>query len=154
MRETNGSCIMGNDVRNLLLADFLLSDFADLEGGLLSVDSVRLESSLHVIQDAEVFIGALDAYNVHLTERITGVSAYFAIDLDEAFLVVHNLTGLFTVQGILETLLQEYIKGNTLTKLMGTWRWSSTIDTLQFTEIPLLGSGHSLYDLSLSFIAL
>ena len=82
------------------------------------------------------------------------ISAYFTIDLDEAFLVVHNLAGLFTVQGILETLLQEYIKGNTLAELMGTWGGSSTIDTLQFAEIPLLGSGHSLYDLSLSFIAL
>lgn len=82
MRETKGSCIMGNDVRNLLLADFLLSDFADLEGCLLGVDSVRLESSLHVIQDTEVFIGAFDAYNVHLAERITSISAYFAIDLD------------------------------------------------------------------------
>lgn len=145
---------MGNDVRNLLLADFLLSDFADLEGGLLSIDSMRLESSLNVIQDAEVFIGALDAYNVHLTERITSISAYFSINLDETFLVVHNLAGLFTVQGILKTLLQEYIEGNTLTELMGTGRGSSTINTLQFTEIPLLGSGHSLYDLSLSFIAL
>merc|ERR1719409_897589 len=54
VRESNGSTIMGYDMRNLRFANFLLGDLAEFELSLLGVNSVRLESSLDVIEDSEV----------------------------------------------------------------------------------------------------
>ena len=104
MRETKGSCIMGNDVRNLLLADFLLSDFADLEGGLLSVDSVRLESSLYVIEHSVVLVCLDNGEDVHGTDGILNISSNFIINFESSLLVLGDYFGFATGQGEFEVI--------------------------------------------------
>jgi len=56
MRESEGSSVMSGYVWNLLLANVLLDNSAELETGLLSVNFVRVESSLGVEKDSEELI--------------------------------------------------------------------------------------------------
>ena len=56
MWESEGSSVMGCHVWNLLFANVLLDNSAKLETGLLSVDFVRVESSLGVEKDSEELI--------------------------------------------------------------------------------------------------
>ena len=92
MREPQSSAVVGDDVRDLLLADALLDDLAEFEGGLLVVDLVGLESTFNVIEDSEVLVGFLNCNNVHLSEGESGVSSDFAVNLDQALLVLYDLS--------------------------------------------------------------
>ena len=60
MWESDGSGVVGDNVRDLVLSDELLGDLAKFEAGLVSVDSVWHESSLDVLEDSEVLVGLLD----------------------------------------------------------------------------------------------
>jgi len=152
VRESDGSTVVGSDVRNLLLVDGLADDLAELEASLLSLDSVGLESALHVKEDSEVLVGALDGDNIHGTEREAGVSSDLAVDLDEALLVLDDGSGLSTVKGVLKSLLEENIERDALSELVGTRRRSGTVDTLELAKVPLLGGSDSLDDLSLTLV--
>ena len=154
MGESDGSSVVSNDVRDLLLAEALLYDLQELETGLLLVNLVRNESTLDVIENSEMFIGFFNCNNVHLSERESVVSPDFAVDLDEALLILHDLSGLISAGGVLKSLLEEHVQGNALSELMGSGGWSGSVHTLKLSKVPLLGSSHSLYNLSLSFIAL
>ena len=154
MWEPDGSTVMSNDVRNLLLANFLLGNFAELELSLLGVNSVRLESSLGIEKNSEVFISLFNRNNVHLTKWVSVVSSNLAIDLDETLLVLDDLSSLLSAESVLESLLQKNVDWNALSELVWTWRWSSSVHTLELSKVPLLWSGDSLYNLSLSFVSL
>lgn len=65
---SNGSSVVGNDVRNSLGAELDLSDLAELVGSLLLRDSVDGESSLDVVEDSEVLSRLLDGDGVHESE--------------------------------------------------------------------------------------
>lgn len=152
VRESEGSAVVGSDVRNLLLVDRLASDLAELEAGLVGSDLVGLESALDVVEDSEVLVGSLNRDNVHVAKWVSVVTSDLAINLDETLLVLDNLASLLSVEGILESLLKEHIEWDALPKLVRTRRWSGAIDALQLAKVPLLRSGHSLHDLSLSFV--
>ena len=64
------------------------------------------------------------------------VSSELSIDLDESFLVVSDLSGLVSVEGILESLLEEDVHWDALPKLVWALRWSSGVDSLQLSKIP------------------
>lgn len=154
MGVPDGSSIVSHDVRNLLLANALLHDLAELEAGLLLINLVGHESTLDVIENSEVLVGLFNCNNVHLSEGISGVSSDLSIDLDESLLVLDDLSGLISVEGVLQSLLEQHGQGNALSKLVGTGRGSGSVNSSQLAKVPLLGSSNSLYNLSLSFIAL
>lgn len=152
VREADGSTVVGGDVRNLLLVDGLADDLAELEAGLLSLDSVSLESALDVEEDSEVLVGALDGDDVHGTEREARVSSDLAVDLDEALLVLDDGSSLSSAESVLESLLEEHVERDALSELVGTRRRSGAVDTSQLAEVPLLGGSDSLDDLSLTLV--
>merc|ERR1719326_999854 len=67
MWEPEGSAIMSDDVWDLLLADFLFEDFAQLELGFFLVNPVGKEPSFGVNKHSEIFISLFNSNNVHLT---------------------------------------------------------------------------------------
>lgn len=154
VRISHGSTVVGRDVRDLLLVDGLSDNLAELELGLLLVDLVSLESTFDIKEDSEVLVSSLNGDDVHVTKRESGVSSELTVDLDETFLVLDNLSGLLSVEGVAESLLEENIQGDALSKLVRTGGRSGTVDTLKLTKIPLLGSGNSLHGFSLSFVSL
>ena len=154
MGVSDGSTVVGHDVGDLVLANRLSDHLAELEAGLLLVDLVGLEAAADVVEDSEVLIGFFNSNNVHLAEGVPVVSADLAVNLDEALLVLHNLSGLVSGEGVLESLLEKHAQGDALSQLVGTSRGSGGVDSLKLSEVPLLGSSHSLNDLSLSFVAL
>ena len=154
VRESNGSSIVSNDMWNLRFTDFLLSDLAELEFSFFSVNSVRLESSLNVIEDSEVLIGLFDGDNVQRSEWESRISSDLTIDLDQTFLVLDNLGGFHVRHSVLQSLLEKDVKWDALSSLMWTSRWLGSVNSLKFTKVPLLWSINSLHDFSLSFVAL
>ena len=154
VRESDGPSVVSNDVRNLSLADLLLSDLAELEFSLLCVNSVWLESSLDVIEDSEVFVGLLNGDNVHGSEWESWVSSDLTINLDQTLLILDDLGALLAGHGVLQSLLEEDVERDALSSLVRTSRWLGSIHSLKFTKVPLLWSIHSLHDFSLSFVAL
>merc|ERR1712141_438278 len=50
----DGSAVVGHNIRNFVFAKHLSLDSAKFESSFLSIDSDRLETTLHVVEDAEV----------------------------------------------------------------------------------------------------
>ena len=154
MRESNGPSVVCNNVRNSLLSDLLLNDFAELESGLLLVNLMRLESSLDIIENSEIFISFFNCHNIHLTEWESGISSDLSIDLNKTSLVLDYPSSLVSGKSVLESLLQKHGKWNAFSKLVRTGGWSGSVNSLEFSKIPLMWSSNSFDNLSLSFIAL
>jgi hypothetical protein len=151
--ESNGSAVVGGDVWDLFLADSLGDNLAELESGLLGLDSVGLESSLNIEENSEVLVGLLNGDNVHLTKRVSVVSSDLSVDSDETLLVVDDLSGFISGESILESLLEENVQGDALSESVRTRRRSGSVNSLEFSKIPALGCRHSLDGFSLTFVA-
>ena len=54
--ESNSSSIMSNNKWNFGFSNELIDNFAKFESSLLSFDSVRLESSFHIIKNSKMLI--------------------------------------------------------------------------------------------------
>jgi hypothetical protein len=145
---------MGNNVWYLILSNILFDDLAKFEGGLLSVNSDWLESTLGIEKNSEMFIGFINGKNVHLSKWESVFSSDLAINLDHTLSILADLKRILSVKSVFQSLLKNNVKWNALSELMWTRSWSGTVHTLQFTKIPHLGSGDSFHNFSLSFIAL
>lgn len=154
MRESEGSTVMSGDVWNLLFANVLLDNFAKLETSLLGIDFVRVESSLGVEKNSKELISFFNSNNVHLTEWEPVISSDLSIDLDEAFFLSANLHSFLTSQSIAQSLLKQNVHWDALSKLVWSWRGSSSVHALKLTEIPVLRRSNSFHAFSLTFIAL
>ena len=64
VRVSDGSSVVGNEVRDTLLAELVGLDLQELVRSLFRGDSVDGESTLDVVQQSEVFTGSLDGDDV------------------------------------------------------------------------------------------
>ena len=145
---------MRDDIWDLLLANILLDDLAELEASFLSVNSVWNESSFNIKQHSEELVGFFNCNNVHLAERVPMVSPDSTVHLDEALLLPANLNTFLSRKGIFQSLLQQYAEWYAFAKLVWSCRRSDTVHALELSKIPVLGASHSFHNLSLTFIAL
>ena len=129
MRVTDGSTVVGDDVRNLVLSKFLLGDLAELEACLLGIDAVGLETTLDVVEDTEVLAGFVDGNNILESKRESVVSSNSVVNLDIATLVPADFEGLLAGEGILQSVAEENCERNALTELMGSCRWTGSVTT-------------------------
>lgn len=83
IRVADGAGIVRNEVRDTLLAELDALDLAELVGSLSVGDAVDGETTLGVVDQAEVLVGLLDGDDIHEAGRVGGVSADLAVDLDE-----------------------------------------------------------------------
>jgi hypothetical protein len=141
-------------MRDLLLVDGLSNDLAELELGLSRIDGVSLETTLGIEEDSEVLVSLLDGDDVHVAERVTRISSVLSVNLNETILVLDNLSGLLSVKGVAESLLEENVERDALSELVRTRGRPGGVNSLEFTKIPLLRSGDSLHRFSLSFVSL
>jgi hypothetical protein len=152
--ESDGSAVVSDDVGHLLFAEALANHLAQLEASLVGIDLVGNEAALDVVENSKMFICFVDGNHVHLAQGEAVVTTHFAVNLDKALLVLHDFASLVSAGGVLQALLQEDVQGNALSQLVGTGRGASSVDASEFAKVPLLGSSHSLNDLSLAFVAL
>jgi hypothetical protein len=154
MWVSDSSTIVSDDVWNLRLTNDFLGNFTELEAAFFGINSVWLESTLDIVENSEVLIGLLDGDNVHNTKWESVVSSDLSVNLNQTFLILNDLSSLISGKSVLKSLLEENIERDAFSQLVWTWRWSGSVNSLKFTQVPLLWSGNSLYNLSLSFIAL
>lgn len=96
------SRIVRNQEWDPALAELNTLDLAQLELGLLSLDTVDGEAALGVVDETEVLAGLLERDDVHEASGVGGVGADLAVNLDQA--LHHDGLDLTTVQGVLETM--------------------------------------------------
>ena len=144
MRVSDGSAVVGDNVGDLVLTHSLSLDGAELERGLLGVNLVSLVATLGVVEDSEVLSGLLNGNNVHDAEGESGVSSDFVVNLDQSFLILNDLYGLLTAEGVPESVSEEHTEGNAFSSLVGTSASSGGVDTAEFVQHPVGGSCHSL----------
>ena len=119
MRISDGSSIVGDNVWDLVLAHGLALHAAKLEGGFFGIDLVSLVPSLDVVENSEVLTGFLNGDNVHNSERESGVSSDFAIDLDQAFLVLNDFHGFLSAKSIFQSVSQENAEWDAFSSFVG-----------------------------------
>lgn len=137
VRESNGSAVVGDNVGDLVGSHGLLLDLAELESGLLLVDLVCLESALHVVKNTEELAGLFNGDNVHHAEGEPGVSSNFAVNLNHAFLVLNDLDHLLSVQGILQSVLEEHGEGEALSQLVGAGGGADSVLSAELVQHPV-----------------
>jgi len=143
---TDGSSVMGDDVRNLVLTDSLLLDLAEFELGFLLRDLDGSEASLNVVKDSEVLSGFGDGDDVHESEGESVISTDLVVYSDvSVILILADLDALVSGKSILQSGSEENVKGETLSHLVGTSGRSGGIDTSEFGQEPVLGSEHTLH---------
>lgn len=129
MGVTDGSTVMGDDVRNLVLSKFLLGNLAELEACLLGVDAVSLETTLDVVEDTEVLASFVEGNNILETKREAVISSNSVVNLDIATLVPADLERFLAGERILQSVAEENSKGNAFTELVGSCGWTGSVDT-------------------------
>lgn len=96
------SRIVRNQEWDPALAKLDTLDLAQLELGLLSLDTVDGETALGVVDETEVLAGLLEGDDVHEAGRVGCVGADLAVDLDQT--LQHDGLGLAAVKSVLQTI--------------------------------------------------
>jgi len=99
VRVTDSSRIVRDQEWDCSFAQLYSLDLSKLVFGLLILNSVDGEATLGIVDEAEVFLGLLDANDIHEAGWVCGVGSDLAIDLDQA--LHDNGLGLARVEGIL-----------------------------------------------------
>lgn len=108
MGETDSSAVVGDDVWDLVLANALTLDLAKLESSFLGLNSVGLETSLDVVEHAEVLTGLVDGNNILETNGELGVTSDFVVDSDVVgTLITDDLDDLLAGKSVLQSVSEE-----------------------------------------------
>ena len=135
MRETDGSAVVGNNVRDLVGTKALSLDSAELETGFFGVDSDWLEAALDVVEHAEELTSLVDANNILETNGELGVTSDLVVDLDiVGTLVPNDLEDFLAAKSVLESVLEENRHWDALTELVGTLGGAASVDTTEFVK--------------------
>lgn len=116
--ETEGSAVVSHNIRNFVLAEALALHFAQFEACLLSVDANRLEASLDVVQNAEVFAGFWDGDDVLEAEWETGISSDFVVNSDISVSISADFDRVLAGERVFESVLEENGQRDALTQLV------------------------------------
>ena len=85
---SDGSCVVSDNVRDFVRADFLLDDSADLGFGFFGLDWDEGEFAFDIVHDPVMFIGLVDGNDVHHSGGEAVVSSDLSVDFHVAVLVV------------------------------------------------------------------
>jgi len=120
IRELEGSSIMSDGIRNLIVTHKCLGDLAKLEGGLLLLDLVNGETSLGCPHESEVLVSLIDVDNIHKTGWEGHIGSNLTINLDE--LLHNNHLSLVIGQSVLQSVTEKNDEWQRSRGLVGTWR--------------------------------
>jgi len=142
--ETDGAAVVGNNVWHLVLAEHLADDLAELELGLLLVNSVGLEATLDVVKHAEVLTSLGNGENILETEGVSVVTLDLTVDLDVSITSLADLHGLLVGESVLQSAAEEHGHGDALTELVGALGWAGSVNTAELIKAPVGGGEHAL----------
>lgn len=118
VRVSNGSTVMGDNVRDRVFANALSLDLAELELGFLLGDLNGGEASLNIVEDSEVLSGLGDGDDVHESEGESVVSADLVVHSDvSVVLIFADLKALSTGESVLQSGSEEDRHGDALSHL-------------------------------------
>ncbi len=120
VRIPDGSPVVSDNIRDLVLAHCLSLDGAELEAGLLSIDLVSLVATLGIEEDSEVLTSLGNANDVHDAEGEAGISSDFVVNLDQTFLIPNDLNGLLTSESVVESVSEENSQRDAFSSFVGT----------------------------------
>jgi len=142
--ETDGAAVVGNNVWHLVLAEDLAEDLAELELGLLLVNSVGLEATLDVVKHAEVLTSLGDGENILETEGVLVVTLDLAVNLDVGLTTLADLHGLLVGESVVKSVAEEHRHGDALTELVGALGGTGCVNTAELVKAPVGGGEHAL----------
>lgn len=146
VRVTDGSTVVGDNVGDGVLTDALLLDLAEFELRLGLRDLDSLESSLNVVEDSEGLSGLGDGNDVHEAEGESVVSADLVVHSDVSVVLVSaDLEALNAGESVLQSVSEEDREGDALSHLVGTSGRSGSVNSTEFSKVPVLGSEHALH---------
>lgn len=134
VRVSDSSSVVGDDVRNTLLAELVGLDLQKLVRSLFRGDSVDGESTLDVVQQSEVFTRSLDGNDVHETSRVGFIGPDLSINLDDP--LRHDGGDFSAGQGVLQSVSQEDGQGQAFSELVGTGGRSRGVGARQLVQHP------------------
>ena len=101
MGEADGPAVVGDDVRDLVLAENLVLNLAEFEACLLGINADWRIAALNVVKHAEVLAGLHEFNNVHQTDGVLVVTSGFAVDFNVKLLVTADLLYLLAGKSVL-----------------------------------------------------
>lgn len=125
--ESDGPSVVGNDVRNLVGTHGLSLDSAELESSFFLINFVGLEPTLDIVEDTEIIPSFLNRDDVHHAKRESVISSNLPVDLNQTFLVLNDSHGLFSAEGILQSVLEENSHWKALSKLVRSATRSASV---------------------------
>jgi len=141
----DGSAVVGHNIRNFVFAKHLSLDSAKFESSFLSIDSDRLETTLHVVENAEVLSSLGEGNDIHAAEWEPWIATNFVVNLDIAILVSADFDALLAGEGVLQSIAEQDCHRDALSQLMGSCRWARCVHTLQFVQTPVTWCPHALH---------
>ena len=145
MGEADCSAVVGHNIRNFVFAKHLSLDSAKFESSFLSIDSDRLETTLHVVEDAEVLTSLGEGNDIHAAEWEPWIATNFVVNLDIAILVSADFDALLAGEGELQSVAEEYGQWDALSQFVRAGRWAIRVHTLQFVQTPVRRCPHALH---------
>jgi len=146
VRVSDGSTVVGNDVRDGVFADALLVDLAEFELGLLLGNLDSGEASLDIVEDSEVLSSLGDGDDVHESEGESVVSADLVVNLDvSVILILADLEAFHSGESVLQSGSEEDREGDALSHLVRTSGRSGGVNSTELGQEPVLGGEHALH---------
>ena len=142
--ETECSSVVGHNIRNFVLSKALSLDLAEFETGILTFNADRLETSLDVIEDAEVFVGPVNSDNILETKWELWVSSDLVVNLDQTFSLSADLDRLLAVECVLKSVLEKNGEWDAFTQFVWASRWAVGVHAFQLVQTPVGWSELSL----------
>jgi hypothetical protein len=118
MRVANGATIVSRAKWNTFRAKLNALYLAELVTSFFGFNAMESEPTLHIKQQTEMFIGALNGNNVHEASREGGIGTNLAINTNNA--LVENQGNLTPSESIFQTVTEKHNEREALTKFVGT----------------------------------
>jgi len=121
--ESESSTVVSDNVRDLVGANSLLGDLAELVFSFFGTNVSEDESALNIVENSVKFTSLLDADDIHKTSRESGVSSDLAINSDVSFLVIDDHSDFSSSESVFKTVLENDCKRKTFSVFVGTLGW-------------------------------
>lgn len=133
----DASAVVGAEDWDAVFADAARFYAAELVGGFLGGNSVDLESPFGVVDEAEIFVGFVDADDVHKPSWEFAISPNLTVDLNSPR--HHDLLNLVSVKSILQSISDKDTERKAFPKFVWACSGSVGVDTTGFWEHPVVG---------------
>ena len=144
MGVADGSAVVSHNVWNFVLAELLLGDLEQFESCLSIVNAHWLESSLDVVEDAEVLAGLWDLEHIHQAEWVAWVSSCSVVNFDVGIFVSADLDCLLAGESVSESVAEQDSEWDAFSQLVGSSGWAGGEHSSKFVQAPVAWCVHSL----------